>query len=69
MPRVLVTGAAGCIGRHVAECCAKLGFEMVGVDDRSRGLRRQGAALPESFFPLCGRPASPRPIGTRVSER
>ncbi len=69
MPRVLVTGAAGFISSHVVECSAKLGFEMVGVDDRSRGLHRQGAAHLDSFFPLCGGLASPRPIGRRVSER
>jgi UDP-glucose 4-epimerase len=37
MPRVLVTGAAGFIGSHVAEHCVRLGFEVVGVDDLSGG--------------------------------
>jgi hypothetical protein len=36
--RALVTGAAGFIGSHVAEYCAKhLGFYTVGVDDLSGG--------------------------------
>lgn len=38
--RVLVTGAAGFIGSHVAEACAGLGFVTVGVDDLSGGFRR-----------------------------
>src|SRR5947209_1742401 len=37
MSRVLVTGAAGFIGSHVAEHCARLGHEVVGVDDLSGG--------------------------------
>jgi UDP-glucose 4-epimerase len=37
MTRVLVTGAAGFIGSHVAEHCLKLGFEVVGLDDLSGG--------------------------------
>ena len=39
MTRVLVTGAAGFIGSHVAEHCIHLGFEVVGVDDLSGGFR------------------------------
>lgn len=39
MTRVLVTGAAGFIGSHVAEHCARLGFEVVGVDDLSGGFK------------------------------
>ncbi len=37
MERVLVTGAAGFIGSHVAEECVKLGMDVVGVDDLSGG--------------------------------
>jgi UDP-glucose 4-epimerase len=37
MTRVLVTGAAGFIGSHVADHCLRLGFEVVGVDDLSGG--------------------------------
>lgn len=37
MPTVLVTGAAGFIGSHVAEHCLKLGMEVVAVDDLSGG--------------------------------
>ena len=38
--RVLVTGAAGFIGSHVARVCAKnLGMEVVGVDDMSGGFK------------------------------
>jgi UDP-glucose 4-epimerase len=35
--KVLVTGAAGFIGSHVAECCLKLNMEVVAVDDLSGG--------------------------------
>lgn len=35
--RVLVTGAAGFIGSHVAEHCLKLGFEVIATDDLSGG--------------------------------
>ena len=35
--KVLVTGAAGFIGSHVAEHCLKLGFEVVATDDLSGG--------------------------------
>lgn len=39
--RVLVTGAAGFIGSHVAEVCAtRLGFHVVAVDDLSGGFMR-----------------------------
>jgi len=34
---VLVTGAAGFIGSHVADHCLKLGFEVVATDDLSGG--------------------------------
>jgi UDP-glucose 4-epimerase len=34
---VLVTGAAGFIGSHVAEHCTKLGLQVVGLDDLSGG--------------------------------
>jgi UDP-glucose 4-epimerase len=37
MTRVLVTGAAGFIGSHVADQCVDLGFDVVGVDDLSGG--------------------------------
>jgi UDP-glucose 4-epimerase len=37
MTRVLVTGAAGFIGSHVAEHCLARGYEVVGVDDLSGG--------------------------------
>jgi len=36
-PRVLVTGAAGFIGSHVADRCLDLGFEVVATDDLSGG--------------------------------
>jgi len=38
--RVLVTGAAGFIGSHVAEHCLSLGMEVVAVDDLSGGFER-----------------------------
>jgi UDP-glucose 4-epimerase len=37
--RVLVTGAAGFIGSHVAEHCLGLGYEVVATDDLSGGYR------------------------------
>ncbi len=37
--RVLVTGAAGFIGSHVADYCLALGHAVVAVDDLSGGLR------------------------------
>ncbi len=40
MKRVLVTGAAGFIGSHVAEACHRQGFQVVGVDDLSGGFER-----------------------------
>jgi UDP-glucose 4-epimerase len=36
-PFVLVTGAAGFIGSHVADQCIKLGFSVVATDDLSGG--------------------------------
>lgn len=38
-PLVLVTGAAGFIGSHVADHCLKLGFDVVATDDLSGGFR------------------------------
>lgn len=35
--RVLVTGAAGFIGSHVAEHCLRLGFDVIATDDLSGG--------------------------------
>lgn len=37
MEKVLVTGAAGFIGAHVADHCLKLGMEVIGTDDLSGG--------------------------------
>lgn len=39
MPRVLVTGAAGFIGSHVADECLRLGFDVTATDDLSGGFR------------------------------
>lgn len=40
-PKVLVTGAAGFIGSHVAETCAvRLGFTVIVIDDLSGGFTR-----------------------------
>jgi hypothetical protein len=51
-PRVLVTGAAGFIGSHVAEACAeRLGFTVVAMDDLSGGfLRNLEWLTPPSLF-------------------
>lgn len=35
--RALVTGAAGFIGSHVADCCLELGIDVVATDDLSGG--------------------------------
>ena len=35
--RALVTGAAGFMGSHVADCCLDLGMEVVATDDLSGG--------------------------------
>jgi UDP-glucose 4-epimerase len=37
--RALVTGAAGFIGSHVADCCLDLGMDVVATDDLSGGFR------------------------------
>jgi UDP-glucose 4-epimerase len=59
MPRALVTGAAGFIGSHVAERCARLGMDVVGVDDLSGGFLhnipagiefRQGSVVDTGFL-------------------
>ena|SRR5215472_15135933 len=42
--KVLVTGAAGFMGRHVAAACQRLGMQVVGLDDLSGGFR---ANVPE----------------------
>lgn len=39
MSRVLVTGAAGFIGSHVADHCLSLGMQVVATDDLSGGFR------------------------------
>lgn len=38
-PRSLVTGCAGFIGSHVADCLVALGHDVVGLDDLSGGQR------------------------------
>lgn len=48
--RVLITGAAGFIGSHVAEHCLRLGFDVIATDDLSGGCREnvpQGAVWVE----------------------
>lgn len=37
--KILITGAAGFIGSHVAEALAKAGFEILGIDNYSTGRR------------------------------
>ena len=51
-PRVLVTGAGGFIGSHVAEACAELmGFTVIAMDDLSGGFLRNLEWLrPPSLF-------------------
>src|SRR5689334_5881196 len=40
MTRVLVTGAAGFIGSHVADQCLRVGFDVTAVDNLSGGFVR-----------------------------
>jgi UDP-glucose 4-epimerase len=56
--RVLVTGAAGFMGSHVADACLEMGMEVVATDDLSGGFRenvperatwRQGDLKDEAF--------------------
>ena len=49
--KILVTGAAGFIGSHVAEWLLRAGHDVVAVDDLSGGFTRN---LPEGvrFFPI-----------------
>ena len=42
---MLVTGATGFIGSHVARHCLQLGHEVIAVDDLSGGLLRQRASI------------------------
>jgi UDP-glucose 4-epimerase len=35
--KVLITGVAGFLGRHVADSCLKLGMKVIGIDDLSGG--------------------------------
>jgi len=59
MTRVLITGAAGFIGSHVAVHCLDLGFDVVGIDDLSGGsvgnvpngvVFRKGTIIDNSFL-------------------
>lgn len=47
MAKVLVTGAAGFIGSHVADGCLALGMEVVATDDLSGGFRENVPAAAE----------------------
>jgi UDP-glucose 4-epimerase len=46
-PHVLVTGAAGFIGSHVADQCLKLGMRVTATDDLSGGFRENVPAAAE----------------------
>ncbi len=37
MKKILITGAAGMIGSHLADCLLEKGFQVVGIDDLSVG--------------------------------
>ncbi len=50
MPKILVTGGAGYIGSNTAHRLRKRGFEVVIVDDLSRGHERNTAGFP--FYKL-----------------
>ena len=61
--RVLVTGAAGFIGSHVADHCLRLGMSVVATDDLSGGFREnvparatweQGDLKDRAFVRSCG---------------
>src|SRR5260370_10012522 len=71
-PRVLVTGAAGFIGSHVAEALLARGDEVVGLDNfdpfydrvvKERNLEplRRGATPPPPPLPCWGAPPPPPP--------
>ena len=67
--RVLVTGGAGFIGSHIAEAYLKDGWEVVVLDDLSRGQERnipgpRGSCAPTSARPRLGS-CSPPESSTR----
>lgn len=51
MPTVLVTGAAGFIGSHVAEALLQRGYLVVGIDDLSGGYR-ENVPPGVHFYPI-----------------
>ena len=51
--RILITGAAGFIGSHVAHACRKKGHDVAGVDNLSTGKREAlSAEIPLSVFDI-----------------
>jgi UDP-glucose-4-epimerase GalE len=56
MTRVLVTGAAGYIGSHACKSLAHAGFEPVGLDNLSRGGRRDNPWGPLVVADIADRP-------------
>jgi len=57
MPKILVTGGAGYIGSTTAHLLARRGFDVVIVDDLSRGLRHNAGDLPLHEIDLAETPA------------
>jgi UDP-glucose 4-epimerase len=47
--RVLITGAAGFIGSHVADACTARGMDVVGIDNLSGGFRRNLSPAAQLF--------------------
>lgn len=49
--RILVTGAAGFIGSHIAEAYRETGHEVIGLDNLSTG-KRENLALDTPFWEI-----------------
>ncbi len=62
--RVLVTGGAGFIGSHIAEAYLRDGWEVVVLDDLSRGHEANVPKAPGSCGPTFARPRRARRLAT-----
>ncbi|MGE3779438.1 MAG: NAD-dependent epimerase/dehydratase family protein [Pirellulaceae bacterium] len=65
-PRVLVTGAAGFIGSHVADHCIRLGMDVVATDDLSGGFREN---VPADAAWIQGDLRNPQFVASLFAER
>jgi len=57
MPKILVTGGAGYIGSNTAHLLARRGFDVLVVDDLSRGHAHNVSSIPFRQLNLSGTPA------------